>query len=216
MNIGVLASHEGTTLQAVLDACDQGVLAGRVTGVISNNSGSGALRRAHAAGIRAHHLSSKTHPDPMELDRAIHARLADANADVVLLAGYMKKLGPGTLRTYSGRLLNTHPALLPDFGGPGMFGMHVHRAVLAAGAKRSGATVHLVEGEYDSGPVVAQRAVLVLAHDTAETLAQRVQAAERELLVSVLEDIARGRRTLPLGGTARQDTPNFHDGSRNQ
>jgi phosphoribosylglycinamide formyltransferase-1 len=84
-----------------------------------------------------------------------------------------------------------------------MYGMHVHRAVLAAGATSSGATVHLVEGEYDSGPIMAQRAVPVLAHDTAEALAQRVQAAERELLISVLEDIARGRRTLPLRRLAK-------------
>src|SRR5882724_11070251 len=111
MNIGVLASHRGTILQAVLDACLGGVLTARVGVVISNNSGSGALVRAQDAGVLTRHLSGKTHPDPLDLDRSLCACLATANSDVVLLAGFMKQLGPHTLRTYAGRILNTHPAL---------------------------------------------------------------------------------------------------------
>jgi phosphoribosylglycinamide formyltransferase-1 len=203
MNIGVLASHEGTTLQAVLDACAQGIIPAKVSVVISNNSGSGALRRAAAAGVRACHLSSKTLPDADELDRELARLLASADVDVVLLAGYMKKLGPHTLTAYAGRLLNTHPALLPKFGGEGMYGLNVHRAVLAAGDSETGSSVHLVEGEYDSGPVLAQCSVPVLAEDTPETLAARVQASERVLLVKVLAEIARGELSLPGQSTAR-------------
>ena len=198
MNIGVLASHQGTTLQAVLDACIGGALPGRVGVVISNNSGSGALVRAQSAGVLARHISGKTHPDAMDLDRTICACLATADTDVVLLAGFMKKLGPNTLQTYAGRILNTHPALLPKFGGPGMFGAHVHRAVLDSGDSVSGASVHLVEEEYDTGPVLAQRSVEILASDTPDTLAARVRTAERNLVVEVLREFALGIRSLPV------------------
>jgi len=199
MNIGVLASHQGTTLQAVLDACLGGELHARVSVVISNNSGSGALARAETAGILTRHVSGKAHPDPAELDRAVCACLAAAKTDVVLLAGFMKKLGPHTLGSYAGRILNTHPALLPKFGGPGMFGAHVHRAVLDSGDTVSGASVHLVEDDYDTGQVLAQRSVEVMADDTPDTLAARVQAAERELVIDVLRDFALGIRSLPIG-----------------
>lgn len=197
MNIGALASHEGTTLQAVLDACATGDIDGKVTVVISNNPESGALRRARAAGVPAAHLSGKTHPDPAELDRAIRETLEAAGADIVLLAGYMKKLGPLTLGTFAGRIINTHPALLPKHGGQGMYGMHVHRAVLAAGDAISGATVHHVEGDYDTGPALAQCQVEVMANDTPETLAQRVQASERRLIVEVLGKLSRDQEITP-------------------
>lgn len=196
MNIAVLASHEGTTLQAVLDACAQGRIAGRVGLVISNNTDCGALRRARAAGIAALHLSSTTHADPLQLDRAIAAALKQHGIDLVLLAGYMKKLGPATRAAYAGRILNTHPALLPRFGGQGMYGAHVHRAVLAAGERQSGATIHLVDEGYDTGPVLAQVTVPVETGDTEATLAARVQQAERALVVEVLAEIASGKRPL--------------------
>ena len=198
MNIGALASHEGTTLQAVLDACANGDIDGRVALVISNNADAGALRRARAAGVPVAPLSGKTHPDPAALDRAIRDALQAAGIDVVLLAGYMKKLGPLTLGAYAGRVINTHPALLPRHGGQGMYGMHVHRAVIAAGDRDSGVTVHQVEDDYDTGPALAQRQVPVLPGDTPEILAQRVQASERQLLVEVLGALSRGDALPPL------------------
>ncbi|MES1186165.1 MAG: phosphoribosylglycinamide formyltransferase [Myxococcales bacterium] len=207
LRIGVLASHEGTTLQAILDACDAGEITARVVTVISNNSDSGALRRARAAGAEAVHLSSKTHPEPGALDAAIIAALTTRETDVVMLAGYMKKLGPALLERYRGRILNTHPALLPKFGGHGMYGMHVHEAVLRAGETESGPSVHLVDAEYDTGRVLAQAQVPVEADDTAETLSQRVQAAERRLVVAVLGQIAQGR--FALEGLAPRQPP--HD-----
>jgi len=196
VNIAALASHEGTTLQAVLDACAAGRITARVVLVISNNADSGALRRARAAGVTALHLSTATHPEAQALDRAIRDALRESGADLVLLAGYMKKLGPITLAAFQGHILNTHPALLPKFGGQGMYGIHVHRAVLAAGEHSSGASVHLVDAGYDSGPVLAQATVQVVPEDTPATLAARVQQAERALLVQTLGDIASGRRPL--------------------
>jgi phosphoribosylglycinamide formyltransferase-1 len=197
MNIAVLASHEGTTLQAVLDACAAGRIAARIALVISNNAESGALRRARGAGVATLHLSRATHPDEQQLDRAIRDALTHYDSELILLAGYMKKLGPATRAAYGGRILNTHPALLPRFGGQGMHGALVHRAVLAAGERVSGATVHLVDEGYDTGPALAQVTVPVETGDTEETLAARVQQAERALLVDVLADIASGRRRLP-------------------
>jgi phosphoribosylglycinamide formyltransferase-1 len=128
----------------------------------------------------------------------VRACLLEARVDLVLLAGFMKKLGPQTLSAYAGRILNTHPALLPKFGGPGMYGEHVHRAVIASGERMSGASVHLVVAEYDASPVIGQRTVEVREDDTFETLAQRVQAVERVLVVDVLRDIARGALRLPV------------------
>ena len=198
LRIGVLASHEGTTLQCIIDACAQGRINGRVVAVISNNSGSGALRRAAAAGIETSHLSSVTHPGGDSLDAAICAALQRAGADVIFLAGYMKRLGPRTLAAFPARILNTHPALLPKFGGQGMFGDRVFEAVLAGGESESGASVHLVDAEYDTGVVVRQERIPVLPGDTVESLKARVQACEREAVVNTLAAIARGE--LVLGG----------------
>lgn len=193
LRLGVLASHNGSTLQAILDACASGRLAATVPVVISNNSRSRALTRAQAAGVATHHLSSATHPDAAALDRAIEAALASAQVDVVVLAGYMKKLGSSTLARYQGRVINTHPALLPKFGGEGMYGDRVHAAVLAAGERVSGCTVHLVDAGYDTGAPLAQTTVVVEPGDTTDTLSARVQLAEKALLISVLVDIAASR-----------------------
>jgi phosphoribosylglycinamide formyltransferase 1 len=196
LRIGALASHEGTTLQAILDACANGSLAARVVAVVSNNSDSGALRRARAAGAEALHLSSKTHAEPELLDGAITNALLERGVDVVMLAGYMKKLGPQLLSRYQGRILNTHPALLPKFGGQGMYGLRVHEAVLRAGEIESGSSVHLVDAEYDTGRVLAQAQVPVVSGDTPESLAARVQERERRLVVTVLNQVAKGELLL--------------------
>ncbi|PYN30900.1 MAG: phosphoribosylglycinamide formyltransferase [Candidatus Rokuibacteriota bacterium] len=198
MRIGILASHEGTTLQAIIDAYATGVLRAQVVTVVSNNRDAGALQRARAAGIATHHFSSSTHPEPEALDAAICGVLVEHAVDIVVLAGYMKKVGPRTLARFHGRVLNTHPALLPKFGGKGMYGLHVHRAVLAAGETKSGASVHLVNDEYDAGPLIAQCEVPVSESDTPESLAERVQERERGLMVEVLARIADGHIRLPL------------------
>lgn len=196
MNIGFLASHGGSNMQAIIDACKAGELNAAAAVVISNNSDSRALERAKTEGIPNYYLSGKTHPDPDDLDRAIMDTLILHKVDVVALAGYMKKLGPKTLAHFRGRILNIHPALLPKFGGKGMYGIHVHEAVLAAGEKESGVTVHLVDEEYDRGPILAQVRVPVMPGDTPEALAERVLAQEHILYSATLQRIATGEIIL--------------------
>lgn len=133
MNLGVLASHEGTTPQSLLDAFAGGRIPWRVSVVVSNNGDSGALAKARQAGVQAVHLSSRTHRDPVTLDAAIRDVLVAAAVDIVFLAGYMKKLGALRTRNIPGIILNTHPALVPRFGGRGMYGDRVFEAVLEAG-----------------------------------------------------------------------------------
>lgn len=197
MNIGFLASHNGSNMQAIIDACKSGALQASPAVVISNNADSGALVRARQEGIPLYHLSGKTHPDPALLDQAILDALLRHGADTVVLAGYMKKLGPRTLSRFSGRILNIHPALLPRFGGTGMYGMNVHRAVIAAGESESGVSIHLVDADYDTGPVIAQARVPVEPGDTAETLAERVLRREHSFFPETLQRIASGELRLP-------------------
>ncbi len=194
LSIGVLASHEGSLLQEILDACGDARLCARISVVISNNSDSGALRRARDAGVPTAHLSSATHAEPDALDRAIADTLARANVDLVVLVGYMKRLGPITLGRFANRMINTHPSLLPKYGGSGFYGRRVHDAVIANGDSESGATVHWVAGDYDTGPVVAQRRVSVAEGETPETLEHKVKAVERQLLIDTLCSLA-DRRT---------------------
>ena len=193
MRIAVLASHGGSIMQAVIDACEAGSLAAELCLVISNNSNAGALERAQKHGIPTAHLSSQTHREPATLDKAIEAALVKAGADWVLLAGYMKKLGERTLAAYRGRILNTHPALLPKYGGQGFYGRRIHEAVLAAGDSESGATVHLVDGDYDTGPILAQVKVPVRPDDDVDQLEARVKEAERKLIVTALGELANRR-----------------------
>ena len=194
--IGVLASHGGTNLQAVIDSCRSGTIDAEVRVVISNNSRSLALERARRADIPTAHLSGATHPDPDRLDGAITETLQRHGVQVVALAGYMKMLGPRTLDAYRNRILNVHPALLPKFGGRGMYGDRVHKAVLASGDSVSGVTVHLVDEEYDHGPVVAQTQVPVLPGDTPDTLAARVLEQEHTLYPETIQRIAAGEIDL--------------------
>lgn len=196
LKIGVLASHEGTTLQCILDACAAGRIQGEVVAVISNNGGSGALTRSRAAGVPAHHLSTVTHPTPDALDAAIRLALSEAHVDVVFLAGYLKRLGPATLAAFDGRILNTHPALLPKFGGQGMFGDRVFEAVLASGDSESGVSVHLVDQNYDTGRVVRQVRVPIESKDCVESLKARTREREREVVVETLAAIAIGELRL--------------------
>lgn len=194
--IGILASHNGTMLQALIDAQQSSSLTATVAVVITNNSQSRVAQRAQRYAIPWYHLSGQTHPAPETLDRAICSTLEQHKVTLVLLAGYMKKLGPYTLEHFRGRVLNTHPALLPKFGGHGMYGARVHEAVLAAGEVTTGVSAHLVDAEYDQGPVVAQCEVPVLAGDTVDTLASRVQERERGFVVEVLQAIEKGHLCL--------------------
>lgn len=177
----MLASGGGSNLQALLDRLGPTAPA-RVTRVISNRADAGALERARHAGVPTTVLRDPT--DAAELLAAL------ADADLVVLAGYLKLIPPQVVARFRQRTINIHPALLPAFGGPGMYGRRVHQAVLASGATVSGATVHFVDEQFDRGPIIAQRTVPVLPDDTADTLAQRVLAVEHELLPQVVLELA--------------------------
>jgi formyltetrahydrofolate-dependent phosphoribosylglycinamide formyltransferase len=188
--VAVLASGGGSNLQALLDhAAARGPACGyRVVAVASDRADAGALARAAAADAPTAHLADHADAD------ALAEVLGEHDADLVVLAGYLKLVPAPVTRAFAGRMLNVHPSLLPAFGGHGMYGMRVHRAVLAAGARVTGATVHLVDEAYDRGPILAQWPVPVLPGDTPEALARRVLAAEHLLLPRVVERVAGGSR----------------------
>src|SRR5574337_1437866 len=195
LHLGFLASHGGSNMQAIIAACKTGRLDAIPCVVVSNNSDSMALQRARNEGIPHYHISSATHPGLME-DEEILRVLKRHGADTVVLAGYMKMLGSATLRAYRGRILNIHPALLPKYGGKGMYGKRVHEAVLAAGEKVTGVSIHIVDENYDTGPIVNQCEVPVREGDTADSLAARVLKHEHALYVETLQKIADGRIVL--------------------
>jgi len=191
LKLGVLASGGGSNLQSIIDRSLDGSLSADVVVVISNNSGAGALERARTHGIDALHISKVTEGGSDDaVDRRITDEMRTRGVDLVVLAGYMKKIGPELLRAFNGKILNIHPALLPKFGGTGMYGMNVHRAVIAAGEKESGPTVHIVDERYDHGPILAQMTVPVLPDDTPETLQKRVLAKEHEIYPETIQKIA--------------------------
>lgn len=194
--LGFLASHRGTNMQAIIDACRSGRLQATPVVVISNNGDSQALDRAMTAGIPAYHMSSRNFPDPEALDRAITDMLRKYQVDLVVLAGYMKQVGPGTLAAFPRRVINIHPALLPRYGGKGMYGTNVHEAVVASGDRETGISIHLVDQDYDSGAILAQRRVPVLPGDTAQSLADRMLPLEHELYVDTLGRIISGDVSL--------------------
>lgn len=182
-------------MQAIIDACAEGRLHAVPCVVISNNSEAVALERARKARIPRYHISGKRHPGEME-DQAILRTLRAHDVDTVILAGYMKRLGPLTLQAYRGRILNIHPALLPKFGGQGMYGKRVHEAVLRAGETVTGVTVHVVDELYDHGRILAQCKVPVLVGDTIDSLAERVLRQEHRLYPETLRRIAAGEIAL--------------------
>lgn len=195
MNIAAFASGRGSNLAAVLARIDDGSLRGvRVRLAISNNSRCGALDLARGRRIPVLHLSSTTHPDPEALADAMLEALEAKAIGLIVLVGYMKRLPARVVAAFPRRILNIHPALLPRHGGMGMYGIRVHRAVLAAGEKESGATVHYVSEDYDEGPIIRQSRVPVWPADTAETLAERVLAAEHDLLWRVIDQVVRELR----------------------
>ena len=190
MRVAVLVSGSGSNLQALLDALRPGGPA-RVVQVISSRPGAGALERARKAGVSTTVLADTQ--DAGELLAALR------DTDLAVLAGYLQRIPPAVVARFRLRLINIHPALLPAFGGPGMYGRRVHEAVLASGAPISGATVHYVDEEYDRGPIIAQWPVPVRAGDTPESLAVRVLEVEHRLLPRVVLELAhRGPSGVPL------------------
>ncbi|HZB89867.1 MAG TPA: phosphoribosylglycinamide formyltransferase [Stellaceae bacterium] len=207
LKLGFLASHRGSSMRAILDAIASGKLRASASVVISNNADAPALAYAAALGIPAYHLSETRLGGVAAADQAIAEALALRGAELVILSGYMRKLGPATLARFPGRILNIHPGPLPRYGGAGMYGRRVHEAVIAAGERLSAITIHLVDGEYDHGPVIARREVAVESGDTAASLAARIEAQEPPFFVETLRRISEGELRLPApeGGSERTD-----------
>ncbi|MEM1054969.1 MAG: phosphoribosylglycinamide formyltransferase [Bacteroidota bacterium] len=196
MRLAVFASGGGSNLGAILDAIDAGRLQGVVAVVVTDRGGIGALERAEARGIPTEIIAPARLPDQGAFTTQLLDTLARHEIHVVALAGYLKKIPAPVVQAYPNRILNIHPSLLPAFGGAGLFGERVHRAVLEYGAQFSGATVHLVDEDFDTGPVVLQETVPVHEDDTPATLAARVLAVEHELYPLALSLLADGRLRL--------------------
>src|SRR3954454_3925513 len=198
--VAVLASGRGRTGESLVAAGRRGEMCAEVAVLIVSRQDAPATELARRLGVECVVLDEKQ-LGSAACDAAMETLLTSRQVDLVVLAGYLRKVGPRTLRAFAGRLINTHPAPLPRFGGKGMFGEHVHRAVLEAGVATSAATVHLVDEEYDSGSVIAERPVPIRPDDDVATLRERVQAVERALLISTIADLADGR--VASGGAHR-------------
>ncbi len=181
MNLCVLASGWGSTLSSIIHAVKTGKISSKIVLVISNNSTSNALNIASENQIPAVHLSQKQFGTEAEYDNKLLELLKQHKVDMIILAGYMKLIPAGVVKKYKYRILNIHPALIPSFCGKGLYGLKVHEAVLNYGAKVTGVTIHLVDEEYDTGPIVLQKIVFVNDDDTPETLQKRVLAVEHEI-----------------------------------
>ncbi len=198
MKLGFLASHGGSNMQAIVNSCLSGAITAEPAILICNNPLAIAVERARDVQIPVKILNGRTHTDPAQLDLEIEKSLRESGVDLVILAGYMKKIGPITLSSFSNRILNIHPSLLPKFGGRGMYGMRVHEAVIASGESESGATVHLIDNGYDQGMIIRQEMLKVDTNDTPATLQKRVLELEHILYPNTIAEIASGRIKLPV------------------
>ena len=202
LRVGVLVSGGGTNLQAILDAVRDGKITGAsVVYVLSNNADAYALKRAELAGVEAECLSPKSFPDRASFNDAMTARLVEKKLDLVVLAGFLVQIPPQMIAAFKGRIINIHPSLIPSFCGKGYYGLKVHEAALKRGVKVTGATVHIVDEDLDTGPILLQKAVEIQPGDTPEILQRRVmEQAEWILLPSAIDGIANGR--IPYGEAA--------------
>ncbi len=192
-SLAVFASGHGSNCQAIQTAIETGRLDARIGVVISNNPNAGVLAWAKTIALPAIHVSSDQFATTMDFHNHLLTMLSDFKTDMIVLAGYLKKIGKPLLEAFPGRILNIHPALLPSFGGKGMFGRHVHEAVLASGVRLTGVTVHLVDEEYDRGPIVMQAAVDVSDDDTVESLSAKVLSLEHRTYPLAIQLFVDGR-----------------------
>lgn len=193
LRLAVCASGRGTNFQAILDAIRAGQLDAHVEMVISDKLNAEVMDLARHAGIPTLHLDESLFSCTEEFAHRWLSELSQRRVNFIALAGYLKRVPVGVVHAFRNRIVNVHPALLPSFGGAGMYGRHVHEAVLAHGCKVSGATVHVVDEEYDNGPIVLQRCVAVLDDDTPETLAARILPIEHQIYPEALQLFAKNR-----------------------
>lgn len=193
LKFAVMASGGGTDFQSLIDAVKAGQIDAEICCLIASKPDIYAVERAKKAGIPVEIVQKKFFGSVEAFDRAILATLKRYLADFVVLAGYLNIVGPQTISAYKNKIINIHPALIPSFCGMGMYGSHVHEAVIAYGAKYSGATVHFVNEEADAGPIILQEVVPVLEDDTPEDLAARVLKTEHQLLPRAVALMAGGK-----------------------
>lgn len=198
LRVTVCVSGGGTNLQAIIDRIQDGTIRNaRIVQVISNNPGAYALERAAKAGIEGCCVSPKDYPDRETFNDALLARINEAAPDLIVLAGFMVAVPVQICRAYAGKIINIHPALIPSFCGKGYYGLHVHEKALARGVKVTGATVHFVDEDLDTGPIILQKAVEIMEDDTPQTLQRRVmEQAEWIILPRAIDLIAAGRVTI--------------------
>lgn len=197
LKLAVLLSGNGTTLQNIIDRIGDGRLDASVSCVVSSRADAFGLERAARAGIPNAVVARKEYADTAAFGEALWREVDSHAVDLVVMAGFMCYLP--VPEKYTNRIINVHPALIPSFCGQGMYGSHVHEAVIDSGVKVTGVTVHFVDNEYDHGPIIVQRKVPVLDGDTAETLQERVQAEEREAYPGAIQLFAEGRLTVEAG-----------------
>jgi len=189
MKLGFLASHGGSAARYIISAARSGEINSTIGPVITNNACSAIRSWCRTNNVDVHYISRKTHPQNAVCDTAILSVLTAAKVDLVVLSGYMKKVGPTTLNHYRNRILNIHPSLLPQYGGQGMYGDRVHKAVLASSDKATGATVQFINADYDEGPVVAQETITVETTDTVASLRDKLKFIEGPLYVRVINKL---------------------------
>lgn len=192
IRLTVFASGGGTNFQSIIDAVESGFLTAEIALLVASRPDAGALNRAARHGIPAEVITPEQFPSEPAYTEALLDLLQRYGTDLIALAGYMKKIPVDVVRAYHNRMLNVHPSLLPAFGGQGMYGRRVHQAVLDYGARWTGATIHIVDEEYDNGPIVLQEPVRVEQDDTAETLARRVLEVEHRLYPEAIRLFAQG------------------------
>ena len=195
MKIAVFVSGGGTNLQAIIDNTKVGILKDiEISLVLSSSSGAYALTRASDNNLRSVVINAKDYATRDEWDLAVLHAVEESGAELIVIAGYLSLIGPRTVREYSNRIINIHPALIPSFCGAGMYGIKPHEAALARGVKVSGATVHFVNDKYDSGPILLQKAVDVRPDDTPEVLQKRImRECEWNILPRAIRLIADGK-----------------------
>ena len=193
LNLAVLISGSGSNLQALIDACESPDYPAQIQLVVSSRPDAYGLERAQKAGIPAFTVDHKAFTGRAEFEEALQEKLAQYPIDLICLAGFMRILTADFVSKWPDKIINTHPSLLPKFGGEGMYGEHVHAAVLNAGETQSGASIHYVIPEVDQGPVILQRPVSVHPDDTAETLSARVIAEEHIAYPEAVKKIAQER-----------------------
>ena len=194
LRLAFLASNNGSAMRAIVNAISARSLNAQARLLVSNKETSSALAFARENAVPTRVIP--TFPDPEIADQTLCETLTSANVDCVILSGYLRKLGPRTLTRFAGRILNTHPALLPKFGGKGMYGRRVHETVLAAGERVTGVTIHLVDGEYDHGAIIAQRSVPIPDGASVEAVEKLVMDAEPLVFIETLQRIAAGQLRL--------------------